>query len=192
MLTEPVPHAAATPPPSLAGGGYCGVASSKAYLTCRNSSQDAAHPDAQLAIFSRGLAAGLVLTPNTTVLVKSLKTGMFCRFVKAPSCPTHQVMCDVPPEEASPFDYNVTAGVPSLGYKGQKLFSDGSMPAQLGAGSKTGPQTELEIAPGEARWPDGGFAAAALVSLSAQARCGCRAPASASCSWRRPQQCGKL
>lgn len=61
-------------------------------------------PEEQFAAFSESLLPGDVLVPNSRTLIKSAKTGMFCRVVDVQG--TGQIKCDVSdPAQATRFVY---------------------------------------------------------------------------------------
>lgn len=61
-------------------------------------------PEEQFAAFSETLSPGDVLSPGSRALIKSAKTGMFCRVVQAQG--SSHIQCDVTdPAQASRFVY---------------------------------------------------------------------------------------
>jgi hypothetical protein len=126
MHPPPHTHTPAHCPPPPAGGGLCTISDASQYLICPENSTDPYLPEVQFAIFSPSLTAGEVLSPDTTILIKSLATGKFCRLVKAPGCPTMQVKCDADHTQAGRFQFNDGAIGLTIGANGMKLIAPGT------------------------------------------------------------------
>jgi hypothetical protein len=129
---------------SVVVGGPCRVEGPTSYMYCPAGVQqnDAAE---QFAVFptSSSLTSGQPLLPGSSILIKSIKTGKFCRVVLVGD--KQQILCDVDdPSAASTMAYTGTG----FSYQGQGFANYGSsQPLQLGAPGSPG--TPGSLNPGE-------------------------------------------
>jgi hypothetical protein len=75
-------------------GGTCYVESVDSYVKCYNSSSSGKTASEQFVVYTASLVAGALIAPGTTTLIRSVKTGLFCRTIALPTGST-QIQCDV-------------------------------------------------------------------------------------------------
>ncbi len=126
-------------------GGPCRVEVASSYMYCPAGPQlnDAAE---QFAVFPAGgnsLSPGDQLRPGSSILIKSIKTGKFCRVVAVGN--KQQLLCDVDSASAASTMEFTGSG---FSFQGQGFANfGGSQPLQLGAPGSPG--TPGSLNPGE-------------------------------------------
>jgi hypothetical protein len=136
---SPTPLCPLSPP-----GGSCRVDSPDSYMYCPGSSSGGlpAGPESEFEIYSAGSLGAITGQPPapSTVLLRSVKTGKFCRVVLRADAPVgqeKQVKCDLDsPQGASEVVYNGT----SITYQGEPFSSGGcsTCPVYLGQPGSNG------------------------------------------------------
>lgn len=94
---------------NLDAGGNCRVESVDGYVYCPkgNSTSGTSQPE-QFVVFSAGQIAGATIAAGSSTIIKSIKTGLFCRAVTLENG-QRQIKCDVADAaQASPFMYTGT------------------------------------------------------------------------------------
>jgi hypothetical protein len=109
------------------------------YCPAMTPQNDAAEQFAVFPAISNSLSAGMLLAPGTSIFVKSLQTGKFCRVV--PVGETQQILCDVDStSSASKMSFTGTG----FSFQGQGFANYGSrQPLQLAGVSGQGVQAGL-------------------------------------------------
>jgi hypothetical protein len=108
----------------------------------------------QFAAFSTDLNPGSVIRVGSQILLKSLKTGMFCRLVSGPTG-QQEVRCDIDAAQAAELATPLTYDGTGVSYNGVPLTNPGTNdmgtnPLYLG-----GPGTPATLLPGELSTPHG-------------------------------------
>jgi hypothetical protein len=120
---------------SIVVGGPCRVEGPTSYMTCTGQPQnDEAEQFAVFPAIGSSLAAGQALQPGSNILIKSIKTGKFCRVVAVGD--KQQILCDV--DDAAAASTMIYTGS-GFSHQGQGFANYGSsQPLQLGGPGSTG------------------------------------------------------
>jgi hypothetical protein len=76
------------------GAGTCYIQSVDTYVVCPSTSTSGKNSSEQFVIYSASQVTGAVISSGSPTLIRSVRTGLFCRSVTLPSG-QRQIMCDV-------------------------------------------------------------------------------------------------
>jgi hypothetical protein len=76
------------------GSGTCYVQGVDTYVVCPSSSTSGKNDSEQFLVYSVSLSAGATISSGSPTLIRSVRTGLFCRSVTLPTGERH-IKCDV-------------------------------------------------------------------------------------------------
>jgi hypothetical protein len=76
------------------GSGTCYIQSVETYVVCPSTSTSGKNSSEQFVIYSANQVTGAVISSGSPTLIRSVRTGLFCRSVTLPGG-QRQIMCDV-------------------------------------------------------------------------------------------------